>query len=128
VPLVVRRRRIDAALEAIFAPDPVPEGYAEWAGVALALRPRTFRLNALTLRRLHRQILVNAPRYGEIACPVESLHGAEDSVVPAAIHAEPLARAIPGAPLTLLAGRGHMPHHAAVDGVAEAVGRLVRAA
>lgn len=128
VPLVLRRRRIDAALAAIFAPDPVPEGYADWAGVALALRPRTFRLNALTLSRLHSQILANAPRYGGLAAPLEILHGTEDSVVPARIHAEPLARAIPGARLTLLEGSGHMPHHARPARVAEAIGRLIEAA
>ncbi len=126
-PRIVGRARLEAALAEIFAPQPVPEGYAEAAGVGLALRPRTFRFNARALVDLHGQVVANAPRYREIACPVAVVHGAADRVVPAEIHARPLARALPGAALDLLDGVGHMPHHAAPGRVAAAVSRLAAA-
>jgi len=125
---VIGERTIRRALRGIFAPQLVPEGYIARAGVRLALRPETFRMNAMTLNGLHAQILENAPRYGRIACPVEILHGDADTVVPARIYAEPLARAIAHARLELLAGIGHMPQHACAGAVAEAVSRLVRGA
>jgi pimeloyl-ACP methyl ester carboxylesterase len=126
VPHLVGAARLRAALESIFAPDPVPEGYAERAAVALALRPATFRLNARALAALHGQVVANQPRYGAVACPVEVVHGAADRVVPASIHAVPLAERLPDARLTLLDGVGHMPHHAAPERVAELVARLRR--
>jgi pimeloyl-ACP methyl ester carboxylesterase len=64
-----------------------------------------------------------APLYPGLALPVEILHGEEDAVVGAALHAEPLAQLIPGARLTLLPGIGHMPHHADPQAVVAAVGR-----
>ncbi len=125
-PVVVGERRLARALAGVFAPQPVPPRYAERAGVRLALRPGTFRLNARSLAALRGQILANAPRYGRIGCPVEILHGTEDGVVPARLHAVPLARAIGHARLDLIEGVGHMPHHAVPERVVEAVRRVAR--
>ena len=104
-------RLIAGTLREIFDPEPVPPGYRAALGVELALRPRTFRTNAASMRGLHAEIVAMMPGYGRIARPVEIVHGDMDRVVPAEIHALPLVQAIPGARLTLLEGAGHMPHH-----------------
>jgi len=118
VPALVSARRLDRALGAVFAPQRVPEGYAERADVRLALRPRTFRINARALAALRGQLAAMEPRYPEIRCPVVAVHGTADRVVPASIHAERLVPLIPGARLSLLDGVGHMPHHAVPEAVA----------
>lgn len=130
-PLIAGPVMVELAVAAVFAPNPVPPSYAHEGGVELALRPRSFRLNALMMERLHRQIAAQAPEYGRIGCPVEIVFGAEDRLVPPEIHAMPLARVLPNARLTMLDGVGHMPHHVAPDGVLGAIerlGRLARAA
>jgi pimeloyl-ACP methyl ester carboxylesterase len=124
VPHLVTRRLVESQLSEIFAPQPVPPGYAERGGVNLALRPHTFRTNAQALTDLHSQIRANQPRYPEIRCPVEIQHGTEDRLVPAEIHAEPLARMLPEARLEFLEGIGHMPHHAVPERVRAALVRL----
>ncbi|MEL6767810.1 MAG: alpha/beta fold hydrolase [Pseudomonadota bacterium] len=109
---------IEATLREIFAPDPVPEGYREGAAVDLALRPRTFRLNARAVLSLHRQLLIRIPHYKEITCPAAVIHGTADTTVPSSIHAEPLADTLPKATLHLLENVGHMPHHTHTEEVA----------
>ena len=105
-------RRIDRALAAVFAPQPVPARYRAEGGVELALRPRTLRINARAVAGLHAQVVANLPHYGRIACPTMVLHGTADRIVPAGVHAGPLVQALPEARLELLDGIGHMPHHA----------------
>lgn len=124
VPRLLPRAVLAGMVREVFAPQPVPHDYAERAGVAMALRPATFRANARALADLHRQIRANQPRYSEIACPVAILHGTADRIVPARIHAEPLARLLPHSRLELLPGIGHMPHHAVPERVAAAILRL----
>jgi pimeloyl-ACP methyl ester carboxylesterase len=121
----VPERVIAATLNELFHPDPVPPRYREEGGIELALRPRTFRTNFAAMNRLHAQIVGMQPRYGQILCPVEIVHGVEDRVVPAEIHAKPLARLLPRAELTLMPGTGHMPHHTRAAEVSAAVDRLL---
>ncbi len=123
-PLLGSERRVAAALEELFAPQPVPRGYAELVGAELALRPSTFRINARAMAALHAQVVANQPAYGRILCPVEIVHGEADTVVPAEVHAVPLSRVLPDVRLTLLPGIGHMPQHAAPDEVLAALRRL----
>lgn len=128
VPVIATEGRIDAGLAEIFAPQPVPPWYRETAGVELALRPGTYRTNARAMHELHPQVVANEPRYGQILCPVEVLHGTEDTIVPPHIHAEPLSRLLPDAVLTLLPGVGHMPHHVASEEVLRVLRRLAERA
>lgn len=118
----------DALLRRIFAPDPVPPGYGAHVGVGLALRPATFRANALDLNNLNAALTAQAPLYAGLPVRLEVVHGAADRTVWPGVHAEPLARAVPGARLTLPPGVGHMPHHAAEDVCAAAILRLARPA
>jgi len=121
--------RLEDTIAAVFAPNPPPEGYAEHFGPLLSLRRDTLRANARQVNGLRPHIVEMSARYGEIAVPVEIVHGALDTIVPPSIHSERLVELIPGASLTLLPDVGHMPHHiapaeviAAIDRVAERAG------
>ncbi|MEM1344178.1 MAG: alpha/beta hydrolase [Pseudomonadota bacterium] len=124
VPRVIGERTLARLAASIFAPQEMPPRYVEAGGVDLALRPESFRLNARQLDSLWPQIKHNQPRYREITCPVEIVHGQADRIVPARIHAERLVERLPDARLTLLEGIGHMPHHAAPRRIAEVLLRL----
>ncbi len=119
----VGRRRIDAALDEIFAPQPTPPGYGDYIGVGLTLRRASIAANADQRASLKREIHAQQGRYAEITVPTEMVHGTADTTVPIEVHAQPLVRQIPGANLTALPGIGHMPHHVARDEVRAAIDR-----
>lgn len=116
------------ALTAIFAPDATPPGYAAHIGPRLSMRLPSLRENALQRRTLLEEISGQVVRYPELTLPVEIVHGADDTIVPASIHAEPLSRQLPDAALTLLDGVGHMPHHVAMPHVLDAIDRATHRA
>ena len=116
-------RVIDDQIAAIFAPDPVPDGYAAHFGPRLTLRRASMRANALQRRHLLDWITELAPHYPGLDLPTEILHATGDRTVGCAIHSEPLSRAIPGARLTTLDSASHMPHHTHPEAVAAAIDR-----
>lgn len=118
--------KVEREVAAVFKPDAVPDGYLAHFGAGLTLRRTSMRANALQRAGLLDEITALMPRYGDIAIPVEVLHGTADTLVWSAIHSEPLSRAIPGASLTLLPGTGHMPHHAAPQAIIDAIHRAAR--
>jgi pimeloyl-ACP methyl ester carboxylesterase len=115
--------QIDRTLTAIFAPDPVPDGYAGHVGTALALRRGSLKANARQVNGLRPHVVEMARDYPRLTLPVEILHGTADTIVPAAIHALPLSQCLPGAQLTLIEGAGHMPHHTHPEAVIAAIDR-----
>jgi pimeloyl-ACP methyl ester carboxylesterase len=122
--LYVDQDNPDAVLEGVFAPNAPPPGYARHIGVALALRPKSFRANAEDLDHLNDALAEQAPRYSGLKVPVEALHGTADKTVWASVHSEPLARDAPDGRLTLLEDVGHMPHHVDEDAALAAIARL----
>ncbi|WP_300057877.1 alpha/beta hydrolase [uncultured Roseobacter sp.] len=110
-------------VEAIFAPQTMPEGYLEHIGPDLTLRRKTFRANAEQINSLRPHVVEMSQRYPSLRMPFEILHGTADEIVPMRIHSEPLARQIPGAVLTRLDGVGHMPQHVVPDDVEAAIDR-----
>lgn len=126
VPLITAfapEARVQQAVAGIFAPNPVPPGYLRHVGAGLTLRRESFRANARQVNALRPHMVDMERDYTRLTMPVEILHGTADTIVPASIHAEPLARRLPDARLTLLEGVGHMPHHAAPDAVIAAIRR-----
>lgn len=119
-------RHLRETTATVFAPQEMPAGYLEQGGVALALRPRTFRVNSVMMLRLYEQMAEQAKRNPELSVPAEIIHGLEDTIVPAFVHAEPLAVMHPDAGLTLMRDVGHMPHHAEPQAVIAAIERLCR--
>jgi pimeloyl-ACP methyl ester carboxylesterase len=115
--------RTEDAIASIFAPDPVPPGYAAYVGAGLTLRPGCLGTNARQVNGLRPFIVEMSRAYAQLALPVEILHGTADTIVPAKVHAIPLRALLPDAALTLLPGIGHMPHHADPVAVVAAIDR-----
>ena len=121
-------RRANQALDDIFAPDPVPEGYLEHVGIGLAVRPSQVNVNIAMVNALLPQITEQSKRYGELKMPVEIVHGTADQTVGYEIHAVPLSKQVKSARLTTLNGIGHMPHHSAQARTFDALRRLAKRA
>lgn len=115
--------RVQQAIAGVFAPQPVPPGYAEHIGADLALRPESLRENALQRAGLKAEIAAIVPRYPQLDLPVELLHGDADTTVGLQIHSVPTSRQIPGARLTVLPGIGHAAQHAAAPQMDAAIDR-----
>ena len=114
---------VRSATAAVFAPDPVPEGYDDWLGAALTLRRETLATNTAQVNALRAELVTMEPRYSGLMMPVELVHGSADTVVPLDIHSGPVSKLLPNATLTVLPGAGHMPHHAHQDQVIAAIDR-----
>ena len=112
---------VRAATTQVFAPDPVPTGYADWIGTPLILRRGTLAANTAQINALRAELVTMEPRYSKLDLPVELIHGTEDTIVPLHIHSAPLAELLPDATLTVIDGAGHMPHHSHTDTVIEAI-------
>ncbi len=116
--------RVQTAIASIFEPQSAPAGYDDYVGAGLSLRRQTLRINAQERVELKPQIAEMVPQYGSVTVPTEIVHGDADGTVWLSVHAEPLAREIPGAALTVLPGIGHMPHHADPEAVEAAIDRV----
>lgn len=114
----------DEVIAGIFAPQPAPDGYADYIGIELAVRPATFDANSADLNRLNDVLKEQSKRYPGLAMPIEIVHGTDDDTVYANLHGKALERDAQDAALTLLDGIGHMPHHVAQDEVVAAIDRL----
>lgn len=107
----------------IFAPQQIPEGYAEHFGLPLSTRRATLRANAQHITKLRPHIVEMSARYPQLALPVELLHGTADTIVPLTIHSAPLSQILPDARLTVMDAVGHMPQHADPKAVLDAINR-----
>lgn len=114
---------VRSAIDAVFAPDPVPEGYDSFLGTALTLRRETLTANVTQVNSLRAELVAMEPRYPSLTLPVELVHGSADTIVPLQIHSQPLSQLLPNATLTVIPGAGHMPHHAHQDQVIAAIDR-----
>ncbi|WP_341639606.1 alpha/beta fold hydrolase [Phycobacter sp. K97] len=126
IPLItafVPDQTVRRALTDVFAPQEVPQGYAEHLGIGLTLRSGTLRANARQRAALFEDIKKLSPHYDRITAPAELVHGDADTTVGLQIHARRLAEDLPAANLTVLPGIGHMPHHVSTPEVVDAVDR-----
>jgi pimeloyl-ACP methyl ester carboxylesterase len=101
----------DATIAAIFAPDPVPPGYAQAIAAKLTMRSSTLRANFEQVNKLRPEIVAQEPLYPQLTLPIELIHGSADTIVPMLIHSKPLSERLPNAHLTVIEGAGHMPHY-----------------
>lgn len=118
------QKMIDASIKAVFAPHDPVQGYKDYIGVGLTIRPASLRSNARQVARLLGQVTAMVPDYGQLTMPVEIIHGDADTIVPASVHADVLVTQIPQANYTKLAGVGHMPHHVQPEAVTTAIDRI----
>jgi pimeloyl-ACP methyl ester carboxylesterase len=115
---------LDGSVASAFAPQPAPADYVRRAAIRLLLRPSAFIANAQDIAVLKEFVTAQASRYREIGAPTIILTGSADSTVSPDVHARAIAAAVPDARLMVLAGVGHMPHHADPDAVVAAVAQL----
>lgn len=131
VPLIVAfhtPQMIDDALTGVFAPQPVPDGYAERFGVALSMTRSRQRVNARHRALIAGEIDALHSRYGEIEVPFEVLHGEADRTVYYDVHVPPMLEDSAQARATKLEGVGHMPQHVAIPEVVAGIDRAARRA
>ena len=119
---------LDSVMPGLFAPNPPPPNYARATGAALAMPHRTMAANAMQVNGLFEHVTTMQTRYPGLHLPVELVHGAEDKIVPPAIHSQPLSALLPNAHLTLLPCHGHMPHHSDPEAVVAAITRAAHRA
>ncbi|KPP87759.1 MAG: putative hydrolases or acyltransferases (alpha/beta hydrolase superfamily) [Rhodobacteraceae bacterium HLUCCO07] len=115
--------RVSDTIDAIFAPQDPPPGYASHVGAGLTLHREALRTIALQRVNLLSEITALQRHYPQIDLPVESVHGTADTTVGLDIHALPLTEQIDGARLARLDGIGHMPQHVAQPEVIAAIDR-----
>ncbi len=112
----------------IFAPDPMPPGYAAHFGTGLAMRRASQEVNARQVNALLEHVTRMAPDYPRLSLPIEAVHGDADSIVGLEIHSARLAREVASVNLKVIEGGGHMPHHSHTEVVLEAIDRAARRA
>jgi len=126
VPLLsalVPKSYVRNALVDVFAPQQVPEGFADHFGLEMSLRRASLRANARQRANLLAEVEMMVPLYPDLTMPIEILHGTADTTVGISIHAERLVADSSTARLTPLDGVGHMPHQTHTQAVVDAVHR-----
>jgi pimeloyl-ACP methyl ester carboxylesterase len=107
----------------IFAPNPIPAGFAESLAVELALRPSQLLADAEDLTALNGCVAQIAGAYSSIDVPVELVSGDRDGIVDPRRHTMRLAAMLPRAGTTIIEDVGHMPHHVAAPQIVAAIDR-----
>lgn len=108
---------MDKAIESVFSPNPVPEGYRDRIAAPLILRPQQFRFNAQDVRYLSQFLAQQSPSYAQIELPVLLVTGDQDGVVPAWNHSDRLIKQLSKGQLHYISGAGHAPHHSHTQAV-----------
>lgn len=111
-----------------FRPQQPPEGYIDYVGGPLAVRPQTLAANGDDLANTHAALSELAPRYPTLSPPLEIMHGDRDWLLGFDQHAAGIAAVAPNARLTRLPGVGHMSHHARPDVLERLIERIETAA
>jgi pimeloyl-ACP methyl ester carboxylesterase len=108
LPLIFNPQKPTPAFKATIDPDMLSRPHAMVADGA------DFVVASRDLQKLQR-------RYGQYPAPLHIVAGDKDRILEPSRQAEKLARAVPGARLTLRPGLGHMVHHFAPEAVSNAV-------
>ncbi|MGB5831409.1 MAG: alpha/beta hydrolase [Thiohalocapsa sp.] len=128
LPLTAGRLTIDAGINSVFAPDPVPPDYRERTGVELTLRPQTFISNAEDIRLLSPFLEQQSSHYSFLQHPLLLITGDADDIVPAWNHAERLVRQAPNTQLVVFEDTGHALHHVHAERIAALIDNFAREA
>ena len=108
----------------VFEPQSPPEGYLDYIGMELAVRPATMRANGRQVTNLKPHVVELQKRYGELKIPIEVIHGTADKSAYADIHSGPFAARYDNAQYTEIKGMGHGTLQLAQDEILTAVGRI----
>jgi pimeloyl-ACP methyl ester carboxylesterase len=96
-----------ATLQAVFAPESVPNDFDAKCGAGLGLRPDSFIAASKDMVTVSDELAMMMPRYPSLTIPVDVIFGRQDSILDYRAHGERLAAALPNARLHLIDG-GHM--------------------
>lgn len=118
---------IDDFLARGFAPQAVPQGYADYVGAPLALREHTLRANGDDLKNTQAVLQDLSAQYGSLSVPLQIMHGEADRLLNIEQHGYALERATNRSEITPLPGVGHMSHHARPDVLATLISRIEQA-
>ena len=110
-------RSLERAVQNVFSPDRVPEGYIDATGIRLSLRPEVFAYNTTDLYCLSDWLQQQFPRYESVTQRLLLITGTDDTVVPSWNHAARLATSVPSAEWHRLEGAGHALHHSRTEQV-----------
>lgn len=121
VSALLARMLLRRTMRAMFAPEPVPADYELIVSRELMLRPSQIRADAEEGTLLVPAAARFDDRYPELNVPTEILAGASDRVVDPDAHSSRLHRMLPESTLRIVAGAGHMLHHAHTAEVIAAV-------
>lgn len=116
--------RLRRAFTAVFEPQSPPEGYLDYIGMELAVRPVTMRANGRQVTNLKPHVIEMQKRYGDLDIPIELIHGNQDNSAYASIHSAPFAEQHDNAHYTEIEGMGHGTLQLAQDEILAATERL----
>jgi pimeloyl-ACP methyl ester carboxylesterase len=108
----------------MFAPREVPADFIPMLSREMMVRPIQLRANAEDAAFMIPQAKASSKRHHELRMPIAIFAGAEDKVIDVEAHSERLHRELASSTLSIIAGAGHMVHHAAPDEVLAAVNRI----
>jgi pimeloyl-ACP methyl ester carboxylesterase len=112
------------AFTSVFEPQSPPEGYLDYIGMELAVRPTTMRANGRQVMNLKPHVVEMQKRYGELKMQIEVIHGTSDRSAYAEIHSAPFAARYDNAHYIEIEGMGHGTLQLAQDEILAAVGRI----
>lgn len=98
-----------AVVEAIFAPEPVPEDFRTRGGGLLSLRPVAFYAASTDMHAVPVDIGAQQEMYTQLSAPLGMLYGDDDGVLVADMHIDAIQAAQPELHLVRMSGVGHMP-------------------
>lgn len=117
----IGRLSLQSAVEGVFSPEKVPDNYIDDTGLALSIRPGTYRHNAQDRTSLSAILETQSLRYPDVSTPLLSIAASEDTVVPAWNHHDRLVAQIPHMQSLMIEGSGHAPHHTQTQTVVDAI-------
>jgi pimeloyl-ACP methyl ester carboxylesterase len=121
VTAVSARLMLNRLVKAMFAPREVPARFIPALSREMMVRPIQLRANAEDAAFMVPQAKSSSERHHELRMPVSIVAGADDKVIDVEAHSARLHRELVGSTLLVVAGAGHMVHHAAPDDVVAAV-------
>lgn len=105
IPVMILQSR--KAIDAIFAPEPMPRDFPIKGGGLMGLRPDAFYAASSDLVAAPEDLPEMERRYPTLGVPVSVLYGRQDAILSYRKHGEALKQKLPGIELTLVEG-GHM--------------------
>ena len=115
------RLLLKRSVKKMFAPEPVPSGYLDAVPRELLVRPSQMRADSEDAVFMIPAAMRVSKRVASLDIPVILIAGADDQVVDPEKQSVRLHKALPDSKLELIAGAGHMLHHAHHERVAEAI-------